>query len=270
MYQVFAIPAFSDNYIWCIQDAEDNVIIVDPGCANTVEAFLVHRNLTLSTILVTHHHQDHIGGVRQLKERFAAEIIGFKGAQFDFLDTRLAENEQVTRSGITFKVIEVPGHTLDHIAFFADIPIVNNNMPHEQTSSSPCLFCGDTLFSAGCGRLFEGTPQQMLNSLQKLTSLPPDTFIFCAHEYTLSNIRFAKALMPENKSLIEYEKSCQTKRSDNLPTLPSTLATELEINPFLRWDDKNLISHLQQQELLPPSCTAKDVFAATRKMKDHF
>jgi hydroxyacylglutathione hydrolase len=266
MINIHGIEAFSDNYIWCLSDKNGDAIIVDPGCANTVEQFLYKNNLKLKAILVTHHHHDHIGGVKQLKAKYSPEIYGYIGAKFDFLDHKLSDNEQFEILQLKFRTLEVPGHTLDHIAFYVDIPTLDSK---GNTLPQPSLFCGDTLFSAGCGRIFEGTAEQMFNSLKKLSSLPSNTLIYCAHEYTLSNLAFAKSLMPKNKALSSYMSECEEKRYQGLPTIPTTLSTELQINPFLRHDDPEIFSSLKSNGLITEH-NDLEIFRLTRKAKDTF
>ena len=274
MIHITAIPAFSDNYIWCLSDESKNAIIIDPGCARSVEHFLSENNLKLHAILITHHHPDHIGGVKKLKEKYSPKIFGFKGAAFDFLDYKLINNQTFSLLDIEFKTIEVPGHTLDHIAFYTVVPVFDKATDSEGVSNGmmtlqPSLFCGDTLFSAGCGRLFEGTAEQMFDSLNILSSLPKNTLVYCAHEYTLSNLAFAKTLMPCNQDLLTYIKECEDKRQKNLPTIPATLSTELKINPFLRYEDPEIYSSLAKQGLIKEH-SHLEVFRAVRKAKDSF
>lgn len=249
------ISAFTDNYIWSIHDSKRSVI-VDPGQAKPVLEFLSEHQLTLEAILVTHHHPDHVGGINQLKKEFpSAKVIGFKDARYEGIEYEYGEGDCLTLLGLDFSVIEVPGHTLDHIAFVTTV------------DGTPCLFCGDTLFSGGCGRLFEGTPAQMYHSLGKLKALPDDTEIYCAHEYTLANLRFAQTLMQDNADLREYSLQCEALRMNNVSTIPTTLELEKKINPFLRETDTEIIDNLEKcgytQLANPVSC-----FAAIRKAKD--
>lgn len=252
---ITAIPAFTDNYIWCIDNKSD-AVIVDPGTAEPVLQHLKNNNLSLSKILVTHHHFDHVGGIADLKKVFPdAEVIGFRDAKIKSLETLVIEGDQVSALGLELSVIEVPGHTLDHIAYVTEI------------ESTPRLFCGDTLFSAGCGRLFEGTPHQMYQSLKKIKSLPENTLVYCAHEYTLANTAFAKSLMPSNTTLLSYDNECIERRNNDLSTIPAVLSTELNINPFLRETDAEMIDNLHKlgyKELSKP----EDVFAAARDAKN--
>lgn len=266
MIQIQEINAFSDNYIWCLFDENNNAIVVDPGCANSVENHLQKNELNLQAILITHHHPDHIGGVQSLKRNHNCKVYAFKGSQFEFTDYELVDKQTFEILGTVFETIEVPGHTLDHIAFYADIHLQDKE---DEIKSQASLFCGDTLFSGGCGRLFEGSPAQMLSSLNKLIQLPESTRIYCAHEYTVSNLKFAKTLMPKNENLEQYYKECKLKRERRCPTIPSDLATELKINPFLRFDDTEIYQSLLSQNLIQER-SPLSLFTAVRKAKDHF
>ncbi len=220
---VTRLPAFDDNYFWLVHgagDAQRSVAVVDPGDAATVLAALESQGLTLATILVTHHHADHIGGVAALAARFGVPVFGPAREDIPARTLAVGEGDEVELPalGLRFQVFDVPGHTAGHIAYYGH----------------GALFCGDTLFSGGCGRLFEGTPQQMLNSLDKLSQLPPETRVYCAHEYTASNLRFAAAVEPGNAALLEYQALVTTLRARNEATIPTTVGLEMRINPFLR------------------------------------
>jgi len=216
------LPAFADNYIWCLHDGRE-ALVVDPGEAQGVLTWLAHEGVSLRSIFITHHHPDHTGGVHALRETTGAEVIGPASERLPEPVHRVAGGQDVHALGLTFEVIDVPGHTSGHIAYY---------LP--QLDGAPLLFCGDTLFSGGCGRLFEGTPAQMLDSLTRLASLPDDTRVCCTHEYTLSNLAFARAVDPGNADLTEYSLQCQQLRHQNFPTLPSSIGLEKRINPFLR------------------------------------
>ena len=224
--KIHPIPAFTDNYIWAIHCAESNhVCIVDPGDADVVQEYLKLNKLQLTDILVTHHHPDHVGGLMQLKKDHKPRIIGPKSSGIDGITDFVTENDSIELFDCNFTVIEVPGHTLDHLAFYS------------KSTLEPMLFCGDTLFAVGCGRLFEGTAEMMTASLDKLANLPEETSVYCAHEYTLANLAFAKAVDPQNAALGFRTISERYKRELGLPTLPSTISQELRTNPFLRCDD---------------------------------
>ncbi|MDT8893648.1 hydroxyacylglutathione hydrolase [Halomonas sp. I1] len=228
MLSVTPIPAFSDNYIWLLrQDTSDSVCVVDPGDAAPVIEWLEREGLTLGTILITHHHPDHTGGLAELIQRYSPRVIGPHNPSIQGIDERVGDGDEIRVMGRLFEVLELPGHTLDHIAFFtAGIP--------------PLLFSGDVLFSAGCGRLFEGSPEQMHHSLSRLDDLPEETLVFAAHEYTLANLRFARAADPNNRDVIEAENECLRARELERPTLPSTLGRERRINPFLRCGEESV------------------------------
>lgn len=216
------LPAFTDNYIWCLKDGQ-NALVVDPGEPDGVLAWLDAQGAQLQAILLTHHHPDHTGGVDVLRERTGAAVHGPMGEVLPEPVARAGDGDVVRALGLDFQVIAVPGHTSGHIAYY---------LP--ELDGAPLLFCGDTLFSGGCGRLFEGTPAQMLDSLDRLALLPDNTRVCCTHEYTLSNLAFAQAVDPGNTDLADYTRHCQTLRTQNFPTLPSSIGLEKRINPFLR------------------------------------
>lgn len=250
------LPAFDDNYIWMLHDGQ-RALVVDPGDAEVVFAALKRLSLRLDTILVTHHHIDHTGGVDALREATGAAVFGPLTETMPEPIRRLQGGDKALVMGLIFDVIDVPGHTSGHIAYYC-----------EKGDNVPILFCGDTLFSGGCGRLFEGTPAQMLASLTTLADLPSHTLVCCTHEYTLSNLKFARAVEPNNAELIQYQQHCMAQREANVPTLPSTIARELQINPFLRSDQAEVVHAAQQLD--PTATDAVAVFTAIRQWKNNF
>ena len=258
--QIFPIPAFSDNYIWIFADAVGKACVVDPGDADAVAEYLEQNNLTLSHILLTHHHPDHTGGVKALAKRFEVQVIGPANSPFSAIDQPVSEGERLTVLGFEFGVLEVPGHTLDHIAYYCD------NAPD---GNGPLVFCGDTLFAAGCGRIFEGDPPMMYQSLQKLAALPVTTRVFCTHEYTLANLQFANAAEPDNLELQQRTTTAKDTRKRNQPTLPSSIGMELATNPFLRCSQESLLRSAATQsgnQVTDPV----SVFTTLRHWKDNF
>ncbi len=224
---VVALPAFTDNYIWLIHDGQ-RAVVVDPGEAAPVVAALAREALGLAGILVTHHHGDHVGGVAELLAHFGPQPIWGPRHERIAFDagapvTCVGQGDVIGLLGAEVQVIDTPGHTAGHVSYHLRVP-----------GEHGALFCGDTLFSAGCGRLFEGTAAQMAESLARLSSLPGDTRVCCAHEYTLANLRFAAAVEPGNAAVLQHLDRCEALRTQGQPTLPSTLARELHINPFLR------------------------------------
>lgn len=259
---IHPVPAFTDNYIWTLVDQQRRLAaVVDPGDAAPVEDYLSSKGLTLSQILITHHHPDHTGGLPQLTARHAPQVIGPDNARISGITDVVHEGDSVDILGVEFSVIEVPGHTLDHIAFYAP--------SHSDPKAAPILFCGDTLFAAGCGRLFEGNPQQMYTSLGKLSQLPAETLVYCTHEYTLANLKFAAAADPGNTELAERITIETRKRDQHRPTLPSTIALELATNPFLRCADSGVRQQVHQHQ----GDSSEDpvaTFSALRQWKDNF
>ena len=255
MIQITALPAFTDNYIWLLQDPDTRrCAVVDPGDAAPVQAWLgANPDWVLSDILITHHHHDHVGGVEQLKKATDAKVYGPASETIPARDVALKDHDRINVLGWDFEVIAVPGHTLGHIAFY-----------HEGA-----LFCGDTLFAAGCGRLFEGTPEQMHTSLKRLASFPEDTRVYCTHEYTLSNLRFAVAVEPGNKNTVERLAKVTEQRSAGVITLPSSLALEKLTNPFLRVDETSVKEKVDERDG-PKNRAPSAVFAALRAWKDTF
>ncbi|MBS0373461.1 MAG: hydroxyacylglutathione hydrolase [Proteobacteria bacterium] len=220
---VTRLPAFEDNYLWLVHGLGEHsrrVAAVDPGDADVIREGLRAGGLELAAILVTHHHGDHVGGVAALAHEFGVPVYGPAGEDIPARTVALREGDEVAlaRLGLHFRILDVPGHTAGHIAY----------------AGHSALFCGDTLFSGGCGRLFEGTPAQMLASLDKLAKLPPETRVYCAHEYTASNLRFARSVEPENAALAAYATEVANMRSRGVATVPTSIGLELRVNPFLR------------------------------------
>ncbi|WP_422421090.1 hydroxyacylglutathione hydrolase [Pseudomonas sp. GZD-222] len=259
MIQIDALPAFTDNYIWLLQDsANQRCAVVDPGDAAPVLAWLEdHPGWQLSDILVTHHHHDHVGGVEQLKAATGARVCGPAQERIPGRDLALDDNASVRVLGLDFQIIAVPGHTLGHIAYYCG------------QTATPLLFCGDTLFAAGCGRLFEGTPEQMHHSLERLAALPAETLVYCTHEYTLSNLRFARAVEPENQHIAQRFDDVTRLREHDRISLPSTLALEKLTNPFLRTTETSVKEKLDERSPLKTP-TPSAVFAGLRAWKDRF
>lgn len=258
MLKIDALPAFTDNYIWLLQDTQlQHCAVVDPGDAAPVQAWLdAHPGWQLTDILVTHHHHDHVGGVQQLKAQYGARVYGPAAEKIPALDQGLADGQRIRVLEHDLDVFEVPGHTLGHIAYF------------HAASDTPWLLSGDTLFAAGCGRLFEGTAAQMFASLQRLAALPEHTLVYCTHEYTLSNLRFALAVEPGNRQVAErFEKVTQLREAGQI-SLPSDLHTELATNPFLRCSEPAVVAACQNKGHQDQNPEA--VFAALRAWKDNF
>lgn len=256
MPTLLPIPAFQDNYLWLLHD-QQHAWVVDPGDAAPVQACLQQHGLTLQGILLTHHHADHTAGVAELRQAWNCPVFGPAFETLPEPVQRVADGETLHLLGLGFQVLAVPGHTSGHVAYFAEVP-----------NQAPLLFCGDTLFSAGCGRLFEGTPAQMHASLQKLAALPDNTRVCCAHEYTLSNLRFAQAVEPSNSDVAAHLLDCQALRSQGQPTLPSTVGQEKRINPFLRCHVPEVQAMARSQA--PQATTPLEVFTALREWKNRF
>jgi len=256
MLEVVAIPAFQDNYLWLIHDGT-HAAVVDPGDAAPVLAALRARGLALAAILLTHHHADHVGGVAELLHHFPIPVFGPRHEPIAGVTHPLGEGDTVglPAPALRLTVLDVPGHTRGHIAYFAAEP--------------SWLFCGDTLFAGGCGRLFEGTPAQMISSLAKFAILPDATQVFCAHEYTLANLRFAVEVEPANPALIARIQQEQAKRDQGHPTLPSTIGLEKATNPFLRCREPAIADRLTTHGNLS-SREPNAVFAALRQWKNTF
>ena len=259
--QLTPLPAFNDNYLWLLDDGQ-HALVVDPGDAAPVQAALAERHLTLTAILVTHHHGDHTGGVAALRDSTGAQVWGPARERIPQPFTPVQADDTVDALGLNWQVLDVPGHTAGHIAYVC-----------RDVGGKPLLFCGDTLFSGGCGRLFEGTPAQMLDSLDQLAALPGDTQVCAAHEYTLSNLKFARAVEPGNADTIEYLAHCEALRAAGRPTLPSSMALERAINPFLRARQDSVAQAVQAHASLDTTASPNDtvaVFAALREWKNNF
>ncbi len=257
---LIALPAFADNYIWMLHDGAQ-AVVVDPGDEAPVRAALDAHGLTLAGILVTHHHPDHVAGIDALRPLLHGPVYGPAREKIPGPFTPLQDGAAVEVLGLRFKVLDVPGHTAGHIAYLQQ----GDATPG---LAAPILFCGDTLFSAGCGRLFEGTPAQMFDSLQRLAALPAQTQVCCTHEYTLSNLRFAAAVEPGNADRAAYEQRCRERRVADQPTLPSSIGLERQINPFLRCAAPEVAAAAQSQGAIGNEPVA--VFTALREWKNRF
>ena len=259
MIHVSPISAFNDNYIWLISCSTTNTAwVVDPGDASPVNQYLNQHQLTLAGVLITHHHYDHIGGLKELLKQHNPVSYGPAKENIPGIQHALKAGDTLNVLGAELEVLEVAGHTRGHIAYFSD-----------QLLDQPTLFCGDTLFAGGCGRLFEGTPKQMYLSLSQIASLPQNTLVYCAHEYTSANLHFANAVEPNNSVLQQRIHQVKEKRAQSQPTVPSLLSDELATNPFLRCSHTSVQTAASQQAGKPLS-NPVDVFAAIRHWKDHF
>ncbi|WP_394135180.1 hydroxyacylglutathione hydrolase [Aliivibrio fischeri] len=252
MLSVKSIPAFNDNYIWLIHNNDNHCVVVDPGDATPVLECIKEHDFILDAILITHHHHDHIGGVPELVRQFpSVNVVGPENEPIPTLTHPVGDGDFVELFDEQFMVLGVPGHTNGHVAYIGDEK----------------LFCGDALFSAGCGRLFEGTAEQMFNSLQKMAALPDETEVYCAHEYTASNLAFALAVEPDNDYLLRYREKVLHLRAHGKSTIPSTLQREKLINPFLRTSEANVKKSVASKV---QDSTEVEIFTALRRWKDEF
>lgn len=257
MLHAHPIPAFDDNYIWALRGhTQDNIVVVDPGDAEPVLAYLREHKAKLVGILITHHHWDHTGGVETLKSRFDIPVYGPANSPFEGITDALEDGSEIEILDNRLQVQAVPGHTLDHIAYL-------------QPDQKPQLFCGDTLFLAGCGRLFEGTPQQMQAAMDYFSSLPDETEVFCTHEYSIANLRFAQAVEPRNPAIIRALELCTERRQDKRPTLPSSIGMERQINPYMRTREADVRAAAEHQSGRALE-NEIEVLAAVREWKNHF
>lgn len=254
MPEIVPLAAFKDNYIWTLRDSKC-AAVVDPGDARPVRDYLEREGIRLVAILATHHHPDHVGGIAELVAADKVPVFGPKGEPIPALTHPLGEGDaaEIPELGAKFSVLEIPGHTRAHVAYYG----------------LGSLFCGDTLFACGCGRVFEGTPAQMLASLTKLAALPDATKVYCGHEYTLANIRFARAVDPGNPTLAAREARAQALRAAGKPTLPSTLGEERATNPFLRCAEPAVVESANKY-LGARAADPVRVFAAIREWKNKF
>ena len=254
MLEIVQIPVLQDNYIWLVHTEDKYTAVIDPAVSKPVLKELKKRNWKLTHILNTHHHPDHTGANLELKEVTGCTIVGSKSdyKRIPGIEIKVSDGDKFNLGKVNCHVFGLPGHTTGHIAF--------------HFNSSNALFCGDTLFSLGCGRVFEGTMQEMLNSLNKIKKLPENTNIYCAHEYTQSNGIFALTIDPKNKDLISQMETVKEKRRKNISTIPSTLGHEIKTNPFLRTDNSEIKKNLK----LLHTSTAIETFSVMRKLKDSF
>ena len=254
MLTIKPIKALSDNYIWLVTTNEGSIVI-DPGESKQIIDLVKSNEIDLEGILITHHHYDHTNGIEEILKYKKVEVYGPKN-NVNSITKRVKQNDVFNLIGLKFEVIETPGHTLDHIAFYC--------LKDEES----ILFCGDTLFSGGCGRVFEGTYSQMYESLKKLSKLPEDTQIFCGHEYTSSNLQFACAVEPNNQFIREYNEEIIEKTKNGEPSLPSSLKIEHMINPFIRCNEENLIDNINKK--FGEVSSEIEIFSTLRKWKDNF
>ncbi|SIS55043.1 hydroxyacylglutathione hydrolase [Neptunomonas antarctica] len=257
MLKVTPLAVLQDNYIWLIQDTNsDSVAVVDPGDGATVHAYLEKHNLTLSNIFITHHHLDHTQGIPELVSHYRPTVFGPRDSEVEGITHFIGEGDEISLFGHKVNVIAAPGHTLDHLLYLIDSKIFH-------------LFCGDTLFSAGCGKLLEGTPQEMFHTLQKIKKLPTNTLIYPAHEYSMSNLKFAKKVEPSNADITRIYQIYSNKVNSGQSTLPSDIQTELLINPFLRTNNSEIVNAIEKRYSTNIE-TEIQTFTALRAWKDSY
>jgi hydroxyacylglutathione hydrolase len=251
---IVPVKAFKDNYVWTLRNAR-HAAVVDPGEARPVLEYLAREKLELAAILATHHHADHVGGISELVQKYRVPVYGPRNEPIATVTRPVSEGDRVTipQLDASFSVLDIPGHTRAHIAYYG----------------AGALFCGDTLFACGCGRLFEGTAEQMYASLEKLRALPDETKVYCGHEYTLANIGFAQAVEPDNSALAAREQRDRRLREAGKPTLPSTLGDEKATNPFLRSREPAVVESANKYLGARVSDPVR-VFAAIRDWKNKF
>lgn len=256
MYQVKTLPAFNDNYIWLLINNQKQCVVVDPGDASPVLEAIATYDLTLTDILVTHHHKDHVGGIASLLAKFpSTNIYGPSTARFPMVTHPCQSGQKITlKAGMHFNVMELTGHTIDHIGFY------------DESNA----FVGDTMFSAGCGRLFEGSAEQMKSALERIVLLGEEINIYCAHEYTLANLEFASAVEPDNQELTRYLSKVQELRAQNKPSIPTTVATQISVNPFLRSHVNAIKQNVKQHFDLSELPDTQNCFRLLRQWKDNF
>ena len=253
MLSVEPIKAYTDNYIWLVSTNEGS-IVVDPGESKEILNLIDTNQIDLKGVLITHHHYDHTNGLLDLTNKINLEVYGPK--KIEGINNIVKESDKFSLIGIDFEVIEIPGHTMDHLAFYS-----SNN-------KDPILFCGDTLFAGGCGRVFEGTFEQMFKSLKKISNYPKETKIFCGHEYTLSNLKFALEVDKDNKQLSDEYINVKKLISSDIPSLPTNLNKELKVNPFLRCNEINIKNKvIDKFDIIDDEL---EIFTALRKWKDNF
>ena len=253
MLSVEPIKAYTDNYIWLVSTNEGS-IVVDPGESKEILNLVDSNKIDLKGVLITHHHYDHTNGLLDLTNKMNLEVYGPE--KIEGINNIVNESDKFSLIGIDFEVIEIPGHTLDHLAFYS-----SNN-------KDPILFCGDTLFAGGCGRVFEGTFEQMFKSLKKISNYPKETKIFCGHEYTLSNLKFALEADEDNKQLADEYINVKKLISSDIPSLPTNLNKELKVNPFLRCNEINIKNKvIDKFDIIDDEL---EIFTALRKWKDNF